>query len=183
MKTIVFLLEEPSAREMLKALLPQLLPNEMNIKYLVFRGKQDLEKNIIRKVREWQLPDSRFLVLRDQDAGDCQVIKAKLVDLCGQSGKSNCIVRIACKELESFYLGDLKAVELGLKLKNLSAFQSKAKFRNPDHLTSPSMELESLTKRRYQKVSGSRAITPFMDINNNRSHSFRALVEGIKKLI
>ncbi len=57
MKTIVFFLEEPSAREMLAGILPRILPNEMQIRYVVFQGKQDLEKNLKAKLRGRMLPD------------------------------------------------------------------------------------------------------------------------------
>jgi hypothetical protein len=104
MTTIVFFLEEPSAREMLEGLLPSILPEGFAIKYLVFQGKQDLEKNLVGKLRGWQAPDSVFIVMRDQDAGDCTMIKNKLLELCRQSGKEDVVVRVACRELESFYL-------------------------------------------------------------------------------
>lgn len=44
MKHLVFLLEEPSAKEMLNGLLPRLLPG-LSYRCIVFEGKQDLEKN------------------------------------------------------------------------------------------------------------------------------------------
>ncbi len=134
-------------------------------------------------MRVWQKPDSHFVILRDQDSANCLSIKSKLIQLCTHSGKSHFLVRIACRELESFYLGDLKAVEQGLGLKNLQKKQENAKYRNPDSLANPAAELRSLTNNNYDKVSGSRAIAPFMDINSNRSPSFIALVSGIKKLL
>ena len=48
---LVFVLEEPSAREMLKGLLPRVLPGAVQVRYVVFEGKHDLEKNIIRRLR------------------------------------------------------------------------------------------------------------------------------------
>lgn len=119
MKTIVFFLEEPSAREMLAGILPRILPDDMQIRYIVFQGKQDLEKKLQAKLRGWMLPDSIFVVMRDQDSGDCKAIKNKLVGLCREAGKDGVLVRVACRELESFYLGDLVAVEKGLGLKGL----------------------------------------------------------------
>ena len=65
MKTIVFFLEEPSAREMLLGLLPRLLPDEIKPRFVIFQGKQDLEKQLEKRLRGWQLPDSIFVVLRD----------------------------------------------------------------------------------------------------------------------
>ena len=40
-----------------------------------------------------------------------------------------------------------------------------------------------LTKNSYQKVSGSRAIGRYMDLENNLSHSFNVLVKAIKRAI
>ncbi len=183
MKTIVFLLEEPSAREMLEGLLPRLLPEELKTRYIVFQGKQDLEKQLERKLRGWQQPDSLFVILRDQDSGDCQEVKSKLMELCQNAGNRRVLVRVACRELESFYFGDLEAVEKGLGLRGLAAKQNQLKFRASDNLGSPSGELSRLTGNQYQKVSGSRSIAPHMSLDNNRSHSFNVLLSGIKKLV
>ncbi|MCY3537811.1 MAG: hypothetical protein OXH24_09125 [Cyanobacteria bacterium MAG IRC3_bin_20] len=40
---LAFLLKERSAKEMLKGLLPRLLPAGMEVRYMVFEGKQDLK--------------------------------------------------------------------------------------------------------------------------------------------
>lgn len=66
MKHFVFFLEELSAREMLKGLLPR-IQDDLAFRCIVFEGKQDLEKNLIRKIQGYRVPDSRFIVLRDQD--------------------------------------------------------------------------------------------------------------------
>ncbi len=65
MKYLVCLLEEPSAKEMLKGLLPKIIQSNVYVKYIVFEGKQDLEKQVERKLKLWRLPDSVFLVMRD----------------------------------------------------------------------------------------------------------------------
>jgi hypothetical protein len=183
MKTIVFFLEEPSAGEMLSGLLPRILPQEYSTRFIIFQGKQDLEKHLEKRLRGWQLPDSIFVVLRDQDSGDCQTVKNNLKEICRRSRDDEVLVRVACRELESFYLGDLKAVEMGLGLRGLSSKQGTRKFRTPDRLGSPSRELCILTGDLYQKIAGSRAIAPHLDLHNNRSQSFNALVSGIKRLV
>ena len=49
---------------------------------------------------------------RDKDSGDCRSIKRKMAQKVQNSGKMDkTLIRIACHELESFYLGDLSAVE------------------------------------------------------------------------
>ncbi len=182
MKTMVFFLEEPSAKEMLAGVLPRILPDDIQIRYLVFRGKQDLEKNLQKKLRGWRLPDSVFVVMRDQDSGDCKAIKARLADLCRGAGQDGVLIRIACRELESFYLGDLAAVKQGLGLKNLKGQQQGRKFRDPDALDNPAKELFRLTNNLYCKMAGSRAIAPFLSLEKNCSISFNILLSGIKKL-
>jgi len=182
MKTIVFFLEEPSAQRMLEGVLPGFIP-EVSVRYVVFQGKSDLEKELVRKIRLWQLPDSVFVVMRDQDSADCHAVKKKLAELCRQADRSEALVRVACRELESFYLGDLAAVECGLGVRGLAAKQGQSKFRMPDRLGSPSDELNRLTNGKYQKIAGSRAIGVHLDLRNNSSHSFSVLLSGIKKVL
>jgi hypothetical protein len=78
MTTLVFCLEEPSAREMLKGVLPRLLPNGIRVEYIVFEGKQDMRNRLVRRLRYWRQPDSRFVVMHDQDSGDCRAIRQQL---------------------------------------------------------------------------------------------------------
>jgi len=182
MSELVFLLEEESAKAMLEGLLPRLLDARIVVRAIAFEGKQDLERQLERKLRNYANREAKFIVLRDQDSGDCAVVKAHLMDRSGRTGRiASTQVRIACRELESFYLADLYAVETALGLVGLSGHQDRAKFRNPDRLGNPSTELRTLTKGRYQKVGGSRAIGLQLDPENRRSSSFRNLIAAIRK--
>ncbi|MCC5847660.1 MAG: DUF4276 family protein [Verrucomicrobia bacterium] len=184
MRTLVCCLEEPSAWELLQVVLPKLLPEDVFLQPMVFEGKQDLEKRLHHRIRHWQKPHSLFLVMRDQDAEECEIVKQRLVEKIEKTDKQPAtIIRIACRELEAFYLGDLKAVEQGLKVKGLSRKQQSKKYRQPDSTQSPKQELRQLTNNRYQPISGSRAISPHLDLTGvNRSHSFGVLIEGIRRL-
>jgi hypothetical protein len=51
MKELVFLLEEESAQAMLEGLLLKLLPEAIGRRFIPFEGKQDLEKQLVRKIR------------------------------------------------------------------------------------------------------------------------------------
>jgi len=181
MTELVFFLEEPSAREMLKGVLPRLLDQNIPVRYVVFEGKQDLEKRLPRRLRAWQNPNARFLVLRDQDSGDCYEIKQKLAGICREAGRPDALVRIACHELESFYLGDLQAVADTIGPASLARKQGSAKYRNPDRLNNAYQELKRIAKT-YQKLSGSRAIGPALSLEGNRSESFNQLIGGIQRL-
>lgn len=183
MTTLVCFLEEASAKAMLEGLLPRLFPVDVTVRYVVFEGKQDLEKQIAKRLRGWLEPNSVFMVMRDQDAGSCVRVKEKLISLCSSSGRHNVLVRVACHELESFYFGDLLAVERALDIKEIQRYALTRKFRVPDRIAKPSEELQRLTAGKYQKVSGSRAIGRELDLQKNSSHSFGVLLAGLRRLI
>jgi len=184
MRELVFLLEERSSKALLESLLPRCLSTEIRFRLVPFEGKQDLERQLERRIRAYQNPHARFIVLRDQDSHpDCKKLKKSLSDYCKKSGRvQHCLVRIACQELETFYLADLGAVEKALMLDKLAAQQNTRKFRDPDRLGNPSRELRSLTKNRYEKVAGSREIGKQLDLENHRSPSFRNLIAGIRRM-
>lgn len=183
-KEIVFLLEERSAKVLLEQLLPRVLDDRIDFKLIAFEGKQDLEKRMVMKLQGYLNPEARFIVMRDQDSDpDCKGLKEKLAKKCNESGKgAKTLVRIACRELETFYLADLSAVEKAFKLKGLAEKQNSAKYRKPDYLVSPSHELRMITKQHYEKISGSRELGRLLDLDNSRSDSFKNLIEGIKRL-
>jgi len=184
MKELVFLLEEVSAKAMLESLLPRILHPDIRTRFIAFDGKQDLERQMLKRLRGYVNPQARFIILRDQDsAPDCVALKAKLTEHCQQAGQAEkTLVRIACKELETYYLADLPAVEQALNLDKIAQLQGSSKFRSPDRLGNPSKELETLTKGAYQKVSGSREIGKHLDTANERSPSFKNLVKGIRRM-
>lgn len=184
MRELVFLLEELSARAFLETLLPRLLHEGVAHRLIPFKGKQDLQKQLARKIRSYQNPNARFIVVQDQDSfADCRDLKSRLMVLCEESGRvEECLVRIACKELETFYLADLQAVEQALDVRGIATKQRSEKFRMPDRLGSPSKELKTLTNNRYEKVAGSRKMGQHLCISNDRSPSFRNLIAGIRRM-
>ena len=184
MTELVFLLEEASAQAMLEVITPKFVPTDISVRYMVFEGKQDLERRLFHRLRGYLNPDARFIVIRDQDsAPDCLVIKNRLAAICRDAGHPNVVIRIFCRELETIYLADLAAVEKAYGIAGIAKRQLEGKFRRPDMLGSPSRELRQLTKGRYQKIGGSRAIAEHLALENDRSSSFFALVNGIRRAL
>lgn len=168
--------------EMLRGFLPVLFPQwteGVHWRCIPHEGKSDLRKSLPRKLRAWQQPGARFVVLHDQDSSDCETLKASLRDICKQAGRPDTLIRIPCRELEAWYLGNLAAVDAGLGTRNLAGLQNKRKYRNPDRLHKPSQELAKIAGK-YQKRAGSRAISPHLDPERNRSRSFRVFVGGLQ---
>ncbi|MDO9106071.1 MAG: DUF4276 family protein [Methylovulum sp.] len=182
MKELVFLLEEESMKALLDVLLPQILPTDISFLCIPHEGKQDLEKSIPRKLRAWKKPNTAFVIVRDKDAADCIEVKRRLANLCEQAGRGDSLVRIACHELESWFLGDLAAVEQAFGIKKLAAQQQKSKYKDPDKLPYASEELEKLVKG-YRKTSGAKKIAVHMAIHQNYSHSFNCFINGVNMLI
>jgi Domain of unknown function (DUF4276) len=184
MKRLVVFTEEMSAKVMLDSLLPRLLPQERcAFVCIAFEGKQDLERQLPIKLKGWRTPDTKFVILRDQDAGECKTIKKEIRDICVAARKPNALIRIACRELESWYFGDLEAVETALQIEGLRALQEKSQYRKPDSIQCPSRELKRITKYRYQKVGGSRLIGQHLRLDNSRSNSFKNFISGVRDIM
>lgn len=181
MKNLVFFLEGPSEKDFLLGFLPRILPSHITSHFQVFQGKQDLERQLVRRMQHWLLPDTGFLVMRDQDSADCLAVKATLCALCADAGRPDAVVRIACRELETFFVGDWPAVATGFDKPALAALARKAKYRDPDLLGSPALEIKQHVAI-FQKREGARRIAPHLDPANNRSRSFRMLVQSIQGL-
>ena len=184
MKEMVFLLEEESAKAFLQTLLPRFLDERITVRTIAFDGKQDLEKQLVKRLQGYINPQARFLVLRDQDSDpDCRKVKKKLVGLCVKAGRgSESVVRIACRELETIYLADLQSVAHAYSIESLAGKQHMKKYRAPDVLESPSRELDILTGGAYQKIAGSRMLGRLVNLQNERSPSFKNLISGICRL-
>lgn len=176
---LVFLLEESSMKEFLDIILPKVLPEGVQFITIPHSGKTDLKKSIPIKMRGWNEPDVRFVILHDRDANDCLALKHDLQKLCEGYNK-RFIIRIPCQELEAWYFGDLRAVSsaFGNKVERL---QGKKKYRIPDEINDPKEVLQKLLPE-YGQREGARKIARFMDIDANTSHSFRVFVEGVRKL-
>jgi hypothetical protein len=182
---LIFLLEEPSMKNVLETILPKLIPEHIIYICIAHQGKQDLTKSIPKKIAAFNFkPETKFVIVHDQDSNDCLKLKADLLQLCQQAGKPDATIRIICHELESWFLGDLAAVEQAYKLKpqSLSKKQSQNKFRDPDRLNSAKEELKKLVSE-YYPGTHSKAIAPYLSLTDNKSRSFQVFLDGINKIL
>jgi len=176
---LVFMVEEPSMKELLSILLPQILPSGIESLIIPHRGKGDLQKSIPRKLRAWTFAEDRFIIVHDKDNRDCIQLKAELRSLCDGYGREY-LIRIVCCELESWYFGDLKAVSNAYG-KDYTDLIARKKYREPDKLENAKEVFRKLIVT-YQPISGARKIGEYMDVDNNKSHSFNVFVNGVKKM-
>jgi len=185
MARIEILVEELSMEACLRNLLPKIVPSHWNLDENYFirphQGKSDLKKSIPTKMKvfnNWHEPIA-VIILHDQDSADCKILKDNIKSWCGDYDKS-LLIRIVCKELESWYLGDLHAIEKAYPTFNSSNFESKARFRNPDNLNAKDQLKKILPD--YREVASSREIAKNFDVKNNKSDSFNQFIEGVKRI-
>ena len=183
MKELACFVEGESDSEFLRGLLAKVLPADVVFYTIVFGGKRGLAKKLPARLRAWRKPDCVFLVLRDQDDGDCREIKEQLKKICAAARKPAALVRIACRELENWYLGDLAAVETVYPQSKAARKINQRKFQsdNVDRLNGKD-EMEKLCGGEFGEIDCARRMGQSMDISVNQSVSFRHLISGVKKL-
>lgn len=184
---VEFLLEEPSMVNILTEILPKILPQqyELGTNYFLrpHQGKSDLKKSIPKKVKAFSdfREQVKIVILHDQDSNDCKELKRQIHELCTQSGYCPVLIRIVCKELEAWYLGDMDAIQNVYPRFKASNHRRTAKFRNPD-ICNASDELKKIIPD-FQKGYASREIPKSMDIEVNTSESFNQFKNGILKFL
>lgn len=181
MARVVFLLEEKSMRVLLEGFLPRVFPG-LQFLCVAHEGKQDLERSIPRKLKAWREPGVRFVVVRDNDNGDCVRTKERLVAACRDAGREDVLVRIACQELEAWYLGDPDALARAFDDERLREISNRERFRDPDAVVSPARALEELAPA-FQKVSGARLMADHLTESTNRSRSFQVFIAGLRRVV
>jgi len=180
--------EEPSIKKVLDKLLPLLLQGNTTFMIYPHQGKQDLEKAIRSTVPSIsKIPGSRIIITRDQDSSNCIELKRALNEIT----KANCFcpykIRIVCHELESWFLGDLDAVEDAFKRFKSDNFKGKAELRNVDAIYKPSEFLlrilpEYSGAKHLPKLEVAEKVAQNMEITRNRSTSFQHFIQSVRDL-
>ncbi len=189
MKTLHIYTEEPSMKNVLEEIMPQIIQQNTEYRIYAHQGKQDLEKAIRKTVPKISSQEgSLILVARDKDSGDCKAIKSELVEILNQNCHSPYLVRIVCTELECWFLGDLNAISKVYKRFKPENYRNTKEFRNVDSIqNAPTKLLEIIPefskKKSLPKLEFSESVAPYLNINENKSVSFQHFISGVKKLI
>lgn len=181
---IIFMTEEASMDATLRNLLPKLFPELREYEHWLIihhQGKSDLERSYPRKMKEWREPGVQFIILRDNDGADCLALKQRLVRMIPDNSPKY-LVRIVCQELESWFLGDLKAVAGAYPAAVRHESFRKLSKTDPDRLTNASELMKHLTDTQA-KISRAEKISKHMHPASNRSTSFQAFVNGLGRFL
>jgi predicted Fe-S protein YdhL (DUF1289 family) len=200
---IEFLVEEQSAEETLKHLLPRLIGERAQWKLINLGSKHKLLRVLPQRLAAYRQriehgEKLRVVVLVDRDSDDCTALKRQLEDMARQAtlatksapavdGRFLVLNRIVIEELESWFIGDAAALRQAFtSLPKLD--EKKGIFRNPDNGGSWEalhrfLKKHGIYKSSYPKIDAARRIAPKLDLQANRSRSFRVFVDGVEALL
>ena len=174
----IFLTEEKSMSEFLKTFLEKY--GLAGFRVIPHEGKSHLKKSITAKFRALNGLGVTFVVLIDQDSSDCLVLKSEIDAICRQVKGVDYKIRIACHELEAWFLGDTAALDLAFGTK-LSRHAKNKIFRDPDRLGNAKQQLHKYIKTTGQ-INVARKMAQAMtqdSIASNKSRSFHKFLTTI----
>jgi len=200
------LVEEPSSESACETLIPRIEPRhrlDETFRVRAFNGKADLLRKLPARLKGYAasayIADVTMLVVVDRDDDDCvdlkrsierMVVEAGLLPLGSRRAASaGCVkVRVACEELEAWYIGDPAALRSAYP-RLPKAFENRAVFRSPDGVNGGTWErLERLLQTSgyfpggLRKLQLTRAVAKFMDPKRNTSPSFQSFCDAVRQL-
>lgn len=156
-----------------------------------YRGKEDLISSLEKTIPTLSKRVDFIIIVIDQDKQDCLQLKEKLKS---KMSKCQCKykIRIACYELESWFLGDMNAITQCSSRFKKDFFQNKQKYHQVDGIIKPSKVIEEIIpdwKEKYDskpKFAKEMARHVCLTSNNNqaqdeinRSHSFHIFLKTL----
>lgn len=203
MTQIEFLVEELSAEEALRHVLPKLVRGRARWNLINLGSKYKLLKALPKRLAAYRDriergEPLRVVVLVDRDTDDCAALKRQLEDMAKAArlttktspdaqGQFHVVNRIVVEELESWFIGDAAALRQAFT--SLPAIDvGKGIFRNPDNGGSWEalhrfLKNHGIYKSSYPKIDAARRIAPKLDLQVNRSRSFQVFVQGVEALL
>ena len=202
MVQLEMLVEEPSAEEALRHLLPKVLRGRARAKVVNLGSKYKLLKVLEDRLKAYRVridkgENLRVVVLVDRDDDDCTKLKCQLERMAKAAnlptkthpvaGRVVVLNRIVIEELESWFIGDPEALRTAFpKLPAIA--ENSGIFRNPDNGGSWEalhrfLKRHGIYKSNYPKIDAARKIAPHLDIARNRSVSFRNFCVGVEALL
>lgn len=190
--------EERSAKQFFERLMIKIFAEqnlshqEAKLRFRVYSysGKDDLKNSLKTTVPTIsKQPKAKILITIDQDTKNCKSLKKELERIIAGNCHCQHKIRIICRELESWFLGDLESIRKSYSRFKPEEYRNKADFRNIDQRKSkPSDTLlkiipELKGMQKLPKVSVAETISQNLSLNNNRSHSFNATITAIKTLL
>ena len=192
MNRLVFLVEGEADETFLRAFLPHMGVPENRFEVFPHGGKRGLVAEFHRLIRSRRDPGVRFVILVDQDRDDCRKLKRKIQaraqEKCAaQAGRL--LVRVACREAEAWYLGDMAALREAYPDIRPAVWRKIKRRKVPDDIRDPKpsellREIPDFAKQDAAEKMGEILGRKWAEsANGNRSASFRCFVAGVMKML
>ncbi len=180
-RRLLILVEEESKEQFLRALIQRMnAPATLQITFLRANGYPDIVRLMRTRLRAWHVPDTHVLVVCDQDSADCADRKHALEREVPDHLRPHTTIRIACEELEAWYLGDRAA--LTAVLPTLAGILGKRPFhRPPDQIRNPASQIARHAS--LHKVEHAPQMGELISLTNSTSVSFSHLAETLGRLL
>lgn len=198
------LVEEPSMKAALEVLLPRIV-GDLPVEIRAFAGKDNLLRKLpgaLRGYGAWARGTGLgIVVLVDRDDDDCRQLKCRLqqslppdvpltiFSAAHPDRHGQVLNRVACEELEAWLLGDVGALRAVYPRLPVS-MADRRPFRDPDAIAGGTWEaLERLLQGSgyhaggLPKYSCAKAVAVYMNVEENRSVSFRHFRDGVRCLV
>jgi hypothetical protein len=151
---VEFLVEEPSMEVALWSLVPMIRP-DLKDAFAVhpFEGRGDLLKKLPNRFKGYKAslaPESRIVVVLDEDRGDCAALKSRVESAARAAGlvpkgpgatamQFQVLTRLAVEELEAWFFGDVPALVKSYA-KVPPTLASRQAYRDPDAIAGGTWE-------------------------------------------
>ncbi len=186
---IVFLVEDFSMKKFLEGILPRLGFESYHFEIKFHQGKEDLKCNLDKTIPTLSKRANQIIILIDQDTENCLELKNNIKE---KMWRCSCEykIRIACYELEAWFLGDMDAIKQCSERFNPDSYRNKEEYRNIDAIykPKPSTHIEKIVpdlKKIYSsKDKFAAEISKHINLENqvNKSYSFNVFLETIKSI-
>lgn len=193
--------EEPSAEEAMKHLLPKIVGTRARIKVINMRNKSRLLRDLSARLRAYRKridhgEDLRIVVLLDRDQDDCETLKKDLEDMArgaklttktypGSDGRFVVVNRIVVEELESWFIGDTEALRKAFPRlpRNFPGNFANADNGGTWERLHRFLKKNGIYRSSYPKIEAARKIAPHIDPDRNCSRSFQQFRLGVEAVL
>jgi hypothetical protein len=201
---IEFLVEEQSAEQTLRSLVPNIVGSDVSFAIHSYQGKFNLLQKVpvrLRGYANWLPADWKIVILIDRDNEDCYALKAQLEQIAFEAGLSTksttgknknfqVLNRLAIEELEAWFFGDIEAINAAYPRVSAHLAQ-QSPYRIPDAIkggTWEALERELHQAGYYQgsripKITVARNIAIHMQPERNISQSFQVFRLGLLTIL
>jgi hypothetical protein len=174
---IIVLVEEKSSAVIIEHLSAS-LELDRQVTILSHDGFGDLKNSIPRKLNAEHHELTRFIILCDADNTNCIERKRQLFDLVPHAKRSRTIIRIACRELEAWYIAQPEALRRGGAIKN--KIPRTILSRDPDQIDNIKERSRKFIYQRGQ-IDLARKIGPHLNPEDKKSKSFFHFIHALRQ--